>query len=64
MFIAYAKGCLRILCNSSDYSMDVMPADHVVNGVIAAAWKTAVTAKRNGFKKASFSTNGNLHFTM
>ncbi|XP_078492576.1 fatty acyl-CoA reductase 1 [Ciona intestinalis] len=42
LFIAYGKGLMRSLYVKRDICMDIIPADLVVNGTIAAAWRNAV----------------------
>uniref|UniRef100_H2Y506 Fatty acyl-CoA reductase n=1 Tax=Ciona savignyi TaxID=51511 RepID=H2Y506_CIOSA len=42
LFIAYGKGLLRSFYVKADNCMDIIPADLVVNGMVAAAWRNAV----------------------
>uniref|UniRef100_F6VDW8 Fatty acyl-CoA reductase n=1 Tax=Ciona intestinalis TaxID=7719 RepID=F6VDW8_CIOIN len=46
LFIAYGKGLMRSLYVKRDICMDIIPADLVVNGTIAAAWRNALSTHR------------------
>ncbi|XP_076818620.1 fatty acyl-CoA reductase 1-like isoform X2 [Clavelina lepadiformis] len=55
-FIAFAKGYARLLCARSDHYLDIIPADFVVNGIIAAAWKTALSGRSDQLLSNVIST--------
>nr|CAB3244724.1 fatty acyl-CoA reductase 1 [Phallusia mammillata] len=46
LLIAYGKGLLRSLMVDITKSLDIIPSDFVVSGIIAAAWKTGLTRRQ------------------
>lgn len=44
--IGFGKGLLHTLHANQDMNLDVIPVDYVVNGIIAAAWKTAKSSNQ------------------
>jgi len=45
--IGFGKGLLHTLHANQDMNLDVIPVDYVVNGIIAAAWKTAKSSNQS-----------------
>lgn len=56
MMIAIEKGLLHIVPTPPDTNIDIIPVDYVVNGVLAAGWKTGLS--RQGPKMLSKSSEG------
>jgi len=54
MFLAFGKGVLRSLLMDPQKSLDIIPSDFVVNGIIAAAWKMG-TSKLTGRNPTTLS---------
>ena len=47
LVLAYGKGMLHSLWTKSEVKIDVIPAEYVVNCILAAAWKTGVAHEQH-----------------